>query len=86
MSALAIHPERIKSEIRIRYGSLAKFERAKGLKERSVTDVLRGKTSRHTAEAIAVELGHSVESLFASANADDSAAIAIAHVQNAGAA
>lgn len=78
-----MHPEDIKAAIRKTHGSLTKFERARGLKDRSVTDVLRGKTSRHTAEAIAAELGHTVESLFSSANADTSDEKAATHRQNA---
>ena len=83
MAALAMHPEDIKAAIRKRHGSLAKFEQARGLKERSVTDVLRGKTSRPTAEVIAAELGHTLESLFPSAYADSSGGVRIVHRQNA---
>ena len=43
--------EDIKAALRKRFGSVAKFERARGLPEKSVSDVLRGSTSRRvTAE------------------------------------
>lgn len=71
--------------IRKRYGSVPAFEQEKGLYRRSVTDVLCGKKSRRTQEAIAAEVGHTVESLFGgkqSALADTSQNIASAHRQN----
>lgn len=74
--------------IRKRYGSVPAFEREKGLYRRSVTDVLCGKKSRKTQEAVAAEVGHSVESLFGgkqSAVADISGTRRDAHRQNAGA-
>jgi lambda repressor-like predicted transcriptional regulator len=52
-----VHPERIKAEIRIRYGSIDAFERLKKLPRHSVNDVLRGRTVRRAADAIASELG-----------------------------
>ncbi len=52
-----LHPERIKAELRIKYGSVEAFERLKKLPRHSVIDVLRGRTVRRTADAIAGELG-----------------------------
>lgn len=51
-----MHPEEIKAQIRMRYGSLAKFEKAKGLAKHSVSFVLFGRAIMPTAEAIANEL------------------------------
>lgn len=72
--------------IRKRYGSVPAFEREKGLYRRSVTDVLCGKKSRKTQEAVAAEVGHTVESLFGgpqSAFADVSQTVTQAHRKNA---
>ncbi|SCW61392.1 hypothetical protein SAMN02927924_01661 [Sphingobium faniae] len=72
--------------IRKRYGSIPAFEREKGLYRRSVTDVLCGKKSRKTQEAVAAEIGHTVESLFGgtqSAVADISETITPSHRINA---
>lgn len=81
-----VHPEDVKAAIRKRFGSLGAFETQRGLKSRSVTDVLRGKPSRPTAVAIAEELNRPVQDLFpgkyAPANADDSNTHAGAHRQN----
>ena len=83
-----VHPEDVKATIRKRFGSLGRFEEERGLKRRSVTDVLRGKPSRPTAEAIANELGRPVHDLFPGkyqpANADGSNTHAAAHRQNGG--
>jgi|GEM_PF-1145084 len=88
-TTFAIHPEDIKAAIRKRFGSLAAFERTRGLAKRSVTDVLMGKTARPTAEIVAAELGHTVETLFPgvyeSAVADGNNTHAPAHRLNAGA-
>lgn len=59
-----VHREDIKAVLRKRYRSLREFEIARGIKARSVTDVLRGKPSRPTADAIAEELSVSVHELF----------------------
>ncbi len=84
----AVHPEDIKATIRKRFGSLGSFEKARTLKARSVTDVLRGKRSRKTAQAIANEVGKSIHELFpnqyATANADCSSEASATHRQNGG--
>lgn len=80
-------PEIIKAQLRIRYKSLANFERTKNLAPRSVTDVLLGRPARPTAEVVAAELGHTAASLFPgiyeSANADGSVESTDAHSLNA---
>lgn len=62
-----LHPEEVKAQIRMRYGSLAKFEKAKKLAKHSVSFVLQGRAIMPTAEAIANELEvpvHRVSSLY----------------------
>lgn len=59
-----VRRERIKSALRIRHGSLYEFERKCGLPRKSVADVLRGRSVTRTAEAIANDLGKSVQELF----------------------
>jgi len=85
-TAFAIHPEDIKSALRKRYRSLAAFERAHKLSQRSVTDVLLGRKARPTAEVVARELGHTAETLFPgiykSADADVSETDTNAHRLN----
>jgi len=51
-----IHPEDVKALIRKRFGSLQAFERARGLPFRSVSDLLRGKTSQRVAAAVNKEI------------------------------
>jgi lambda repressor-like predicted transcriptional regulator len=62
--ANAFHPEDIKAEIRKRYRSVAAFERRFQLPERSVKDVLRGKSRPRIALTISKELGIAVHKLF----------------------
>jgi lambda repressor-like predicted transcriptional regulator len=59
-----LHREDIKATIRKRYGSLLKFERAKGLPAHSVKDVLRGRAIWQARREIALELGMPAEKLF----------------------
>lgn len=62
-----LHREEIKAQIRMRYGSLAKFEKAKKLAKNSVSFVLQGRSILPTAEAIADELDipvHRVSSFY----------------------
>lgn len=51
-----LHPEEIKAQLRMRYGTLQEFEKVKGLAHRSVSLLLAGKAIMPTAEAIADEL------------------------------
>ncbi len=59
-----LHREHIKAAIRVKYGSLEAFERAKSLPHHSVTEVLRGRSIRRAAEAIAQELRIEVSTLW----------------------
>ena len=62
-----LHPEEVKAAIRMRFGSLAKFEKSKGLARHSVSFLLAGRAIMPTAEAIADELDiplHRVTSLY----------------------
>ncbi|MEW6626384.1 MAG: helix-turn-helix domain-containing protein [Pseudomonadota bacterium] len=52
-----IHPEEIKARLRIRYGTMQKFEREKGLSKGAVSQVLNfGAAWLVTAQAIADDL------------------------------
>jgi len=64
MLSAAPHPEEIKAALRIRHGSLYEFERKCDLPRKSVADVLRGRAVAKTAEAIARDLGKTVQELF----------------------
>lgn len=55
--ALELHPEDVRAAIRKKFGTLAEFERVNRLPAQSVKDVLRGRTSKRIAKAIASELG-----------------------------
>jgi lambda repressor-like predicted transcriptional regulator len=50
------HPEDVKADLRKRFGSVARFERAHDLPEKSVNDVLRGRKSARVANAIEAAL------------------------------
>lgn len=52
-----LHPEEVKSAIRMQYGTLLAFEKAFGLPRETTRDVLRGRASAKTAEAIAEVMG-----------------------------
>ena len=47
-----MHKEDVKAVLRKRFGSVAAFERAEGLASQSVSEVLRGRPSRRTRDAI----------------------------------
>lgn len=49
---IAMHVEDIKAGLRKRFGTVANFERATGLPEKSVNDVLRGRPSARVTKAI----------------------------------
>lgn len=80
------HPEDIKADLRKRFRSIAAFERAYGLPERSVKDVLRGRSRPKVALAIADALDMHVHYLFPmrfkSPNGDDSSSDGNAHPLN----
>lgn len=50
------NPHDVKNELRKRHGSVAGFERARNLPEKSVNDLFRGRASRRVKEAVAIEL------------------------------
>lgn len=52
MSLDRMHREDVKAAIRKRFGSVAAFERAKGLTERSVNELFRGRTNNPARRAI----------------------------------
>jgi Ner family transcriptional regulator len=82
------HPEDVKADLRKRFGSIAAFERQRGLPERSVKDVLRGKSRPRIAQAIADALDVHVRYLFParfqSPIGDNSNATLDVHQQNDG--
>ena len=47
-----LHKEDVNAAIRKRFGSVAAFERVRGLTEKSVHDVLRGRPNARTRDAI----------------------------------
>jgi lambda repressor-like predicted transcriptional regulator len=59
-----MHPEDIKAELRKRHRTVKAFEVQAGLAKDSVRDVLRGKSSKRTAEAIATTLGKPLSKVF----------------------
>ena len=52
MALAQLHREDVKAAIRKRFGSVAAFERAYKLPEKSVTDVLRGQKSARVEAAV----------------------------------
>lgn len=59
-----LHREDIKAELRKKYGSVADFERKENLPERSVKDVLSGKSRPDVAKAVAKALNRAPHALF----------------------
>jgi lambda repressor-like predicted transcriptional regulator len=59
-----MHAENVKAELRKQFGSVRAFEQQKGLAADSVRNVLKGKTSRRTAAAIADALGEPISTIF----------------------
>ena len=70
---MLLHREEVKARLRMKYGTLGKFEQEQGLPPRSVNDIFQGKTARRTAEAVASELGVSIHWLFPGRYAEKSA-------------
>jgi lambda repressor-like predicted transcriptional regulator len=52
MNIATMHPEDIKAGLRKRFGTIVSFERAKGLPDKSVNDVLRGRPNARVTKAI----------------------------------
>lgn len=59
-----MHPEIIRADIRIKYGTLTEFELKHNLPPRSVSDVLYGKSRPKVARAIAKALGKDLDIIF----------------------
>ncbi|QPT08616.1 hypothetical protein [Sphingomonas paucimobilis] len=57
-----LHREDVKSVLRKKHGSVAAFERANNLPEKSVNDVLRGRSSARVTKAIENELNEQTPS------------------------
>lgn len=53
---IALHPEDIKAVLRKAHGSVAAFERHNNLPEKSVSDLLRGRTNFRVEKAVTAEL------------------------------
>lgn len=76
-----VHKEDIKAGLRKRFGTVRAFEVARGLPLESVADVLRGRSVKRTAQAIADELSIELQGCTPapSVNPDDSASQTVAH-------
>lgn len=74
-----MHPEDVKAGIRKRYGSVAEFERVKGLPPKSVTEVLRGRAWRRVSEAVEAALQENEPPHLLSECSDSSEQSASAH-------
>ncbi|QLC25119.1 transcriptional regulator [Parasphingopyxis algicola] len=83
---MPLHPIDIKARLKKLHGSVLAFERARGLPPESVRDVLRGRSNRRVATAIAKELDLDIHSVFPgpheSRKRDDNAGNGVAHHQN----
>lgn len=77
-----MHREDVKAAIRKRHGSQRGFEVAHGLPANAVTEVLRGRKSQRTQDAIERLLAEETEQ---SINLDDNGSVDAAHRQKAGA-
>lgn len=56
VAAAKLHPERVKAELRIRFGTIRAFEKKHLLADGSVRDVLRGRKSKRTQAALTAAL------------------------------
>lgn len=65
-----MHPEDVKAEIRKRFRSLAAFERAFRLPNKSVTDLMRGNRSKRVADAITSVICRPVSDFIQSESSD----------------
>jgi lambda repressor-like predicted transcriptional regulator len=57
MTLTALHPEDVKAALRKQFGSVRAFEIDSALPEKSVTDLLRGRTSQRVSDAVERALG-----------------------------
>lgn len=73
-----MHPEDVKAGLRKRFGSVAAFEAVRNLPTKSVSDVLRGRTSARVSlaieEALATPVTLPVQSEVSDSSADHPAA------------
>lgn len=83
MALVDMHREDVKAALRKRFGSVAAFERANDLPEKSVTDFLRGYKSARVERAVTDAISES--STIQSEHSDDSATGRTSHRLNAGA-
>ncbi|WP_288457817.1 helix-turn-helix domain-containing protein [uncultured Sphingomonas sp.] len=81
MALAHMHKEDIKAALRKRFGSVAAFERSRGLPEKSVTDLLRGYASARVEKAVVDAISGAVPDQ--SEVSDDNSTIAPAHRLNA---
>ncbi len=81
MTLITRHPEDVKAELRKRFGTVAAFERATDLPEKSVNDLFRGRISARVATAIEQALKRPVPQ----SEHSDSSAHLPSHRLNAGA-
>lgn len=79
----AMHPEDVKAGIRKRYGTVAAFERQKGLPPKSVTEVLRGRAWKRVSDAVETALQEQVPLESLSEGSDNSGESDLAHRLNA---
>ena len=56
MNIVTMHREDVKAELRKRFGSISKFEKARNLPTKSVSDLLRGRSSKRVQDEVALAL------------------------------
>ena len=76
-----MHKEDVKAALRKKFGSVAAFERAEALAAQSVSEVLRGRPSRRTRDAIERVLRENAEATETIVSVDSHASPVI-HRQN----
>lgn len=59
-----MHPELIKAEIRMKYGSLSNFSREYGLHRQAIADLLQGRSRPKAARLVAKALGKDLNIVF----------------------
>lgn len=81
MGLSSMHPEDTKAELRKRYGTVAAFERAHELPQKSVSDLLRGRKSERVKSAVEQVISRPISDFPLSDDSDDSRKATDAHVQ-----
>lgn len=74
-----MHPEDVKAAIRKRFGTIAKFTKARGLPDLGVIDLLRGRSSQRVRDAVEELLQEQAREQAESIKLDDSKAVPAAH-------